>query len=69
MVKVYAQGDTSYTRAAHMIRTAGASLDTVVRSTEFMNEFNLCGEGTQKALRLHYVYYKKWGAAHVKKAA
>lgn len=61
MVKVYAVGDTSYTRAAHMIRTAGAGLDTVVRSTNFLNEFNLCDEGTQKGLRLMYKYYKgRW---------
>jgi hypothetical protein len=69
MVKVYAQGDTSYTRAANMIRTADAGLDTVVRSANFLNELNLCDEGTQKGLRLMYKYYKKWGAHDKEKAA
>ena len=68
MVKVYAQGDTSYTRAADMIRNAGPGLDTVVRSADFLNELNLCDEGTQIGLRLMFKYYKKWGRNEQKKA-
>lgn len=58
MVKVYEVGDTSYTRAANIIRNAGPDIDEKVRSEIFLNEFNLCDVGTQISLRLMYKYYK-----------